>query len=90
VPQFDHLAFSNRTADKLQAVLNHDWTVADHNLPKGYLEACTRWFRSLTPSELLVAKSAIRFHASGNEMAAFKAARGLPPAPKFPISDDDD
>jgi hypothetical protein len=89
VPHLDPLALSSRSADKLQAILNHDWNAAAIYLPRAYLEACASWFNSLTASELLVAKAADRFHTTGDETAALNAVGELPPAPKFPLSGDD-
>jgi hypothetical protein len=83
--EFDPSNLSTRAADKLQAILNHDWNAAGRYLPKDYLDACARWFASLSASNALVAKVVIHCHTSGDEAGALKAAGDLPPSPKFPL-----
>jgi hypothetical protein len=83
--ELDPSKLSNLAADKLQAVLNHGWEGAGSYLPRAYLDACASWFRSLNTSEMVVAVCAMRAHASGDEDAALRAARELPPAPRCPL-----
>jgi hypothetical protein len=83
--EFDPANFSTRPSDKLQAVLNYGWEGAGNYLPREYLEACAKWFRSLSASDMVVAVTVMRSHSSGDEAAAMKAASELPPAPKCPL-----
>jgi hypothetical protein len=76
---------SNDAAHKLQAVLNHDRTDADKDLPPGYIADCWRWFHALRASDQVVASVAAATFAKGDEIGAEKAAAALPPAPVCPL-----
>jgi hypothetical protein len=76
---------SDRTTDKLQAALNHDWDDTYRNFPVDYLRACARWFAGLSDGDRRVAESAIWVYATGNDTSAAKIAAELPAAPAFPL-----
>jgi len=76
---------STDPAHKLQAVLNHDRTDADRNLPAGYLAACWRWFHDLSASDQVEAAVARATCEKGDEAEALRTAVALPPAPMCPL-----
>jgi hypothetical protein len=81
----DPTSLSRDARDKLQAVLNYGWEGTRNDVPKAYLDACARWYRSLGCSDQFLAKKALRAHARGDDTAALLVASELPPAPKPPL-----
>jgi hypothetical protein len=80
--------FSNQATDKLQAAVNHDRDDPDRAFASVYIEACATWFDGLSNDEKLVAALAASAFEDGDTAAAAKIAEPLPPAPKFPLSED--
>ena len=79
------IPLSNNPVDKLQAILNHDWTDADQSFPPDYISACKRWFAALSTTERVTASAAIAAYGLGQETTAMEIAVSLPPAPKLPL-----
>jgi len=76
---------SDAAADKLQAVLNHDFACANDDLGVGYVAACRTWFAALTARERTAANAAMVAFNHGSELDAEELLRDLPPAPRFPL-----
>ena len=81
---------SDRSDNKLQAVLNHDWPDPADDLGADYRQSCAEWFRGLSESDKLIAAASAEAYASGRETAAEQIAAVLPPAPLCPLLHDDD
>jgi hypothetical protein len=77
-------SLSDGPHDKLQAVLNHDWSDPDANFPVEYLQACAKWFAGLSDLDRAIAKSALWVYAGGDETSAAEIAADLPAAPTCP------
>jgi len=84
------LGLSDRSDNKLQAVLNHNWGNSDDYLGADYRLACVEWFAGLSAHDRAIAARAAEAHASGHETRAEQIAAELPPAPLFPLLHEDD
>jgi hypothetical protein len=73
----------------LQAAINHHWDDSDRAFAPSYIEACAMWFAGLSMRQRNIAALAVGVFDDGSTAAAEKIAEALPPAPKFPLSDDD-
>lgn len=78
--------YSNDARDKLMAALNHDWPDHDQEFSASYIDACGKWFASLSNSDRMAASSARAAFNRGDEAGAEKLAAALPSAPKLPTS----
>jgi hypothetical protein len=72
-------------AHKLHAAIHQDFANPDLHLPTHYIEACRRWFESLSDTERETARSAIRAYAWGGDSLAEEIAASLPAAPRCPL-----
>jgi hypothetical protein len=79
------VVMTNDAKDKLQAVLNHDWSDQGQDLPPGYVAECSTWYEALTQPHRAVATAARLAFEDGKEEDAEKIAAELPPAPRFPL-----
>jgi len=85
-----NLGLSDRSDNKLQAVLNHDWPDLDDDLGADYRRACAAWFAGLSERDKAIAARAVEAYAAGHEPRAEQIAAELPAAPLFPLLHEDD
>ena len=81
----DTLQWSDRSDNKLQAVLNRDWPDPDDDLGADYHQTIAAWFASLSEHDKAIAERVIEVYSDGNEERAERIASQLPPAPVFPL-----
>ena len=79
------VTLSDDPADKLQAVLNHDYDDPDSDLGKPYRAACREWFNALSEGERWRLAKVRRAHDDGRIGDAEQLAGVLPPAPRCPL-----
>jgi len=86
----DTLQLSDRSDNKLQAILNHDWPDPDEDFGADYRQACAEWFAGLSERDKSIAARATEAYASGRETRAEQIAAELPVAPLCPLLHEDD
>jgi hypothetical protein len=72
-------------AHKLQAVLLHGWHAPDREFPVSCIEACQRWFATLSEEDRCLADAAVAAFERYDESEAEKIAARLPTAPNCPL-----
>lgn len=72
-------------AHKLQAALIQGWHDLGKDFPAPYVEACQRWFASLSEEDRCIAEAAVGAFERYDETEAERIAARLPAAPRCPL-----